>query len=395
MAKLITNHDPYHIHKLLGLSVLLNYLLRTYYLLIYGAAFPDDESYFQAIASVLTHGILSVSSLLLPLPSKRNFSSPMIWPEFRLHSITFAFRHVIATALTISSAWPNHKGAEALMKLSLIILTIRCASWITDRFGDHEKRTTNSMPYPSWITEEMQKGVKDMYTRSQFGATKAIILGDPTLSFFPLLGIQMAPLLMTLVRKGKISSFTYHRVYAISLMMSYLALFVRLLTQPDKLLIVSLAFSSMFPLTSLRKNGISREMIWTSYAVFHFKFAPVLLEYFGMSSVVLISAITVLVSGIDASEVSMKSRVIWVSFAVTGLLMKRLCFRTDLLFETSHIEPIILKLVPFMVFPPIVKQLQSYRCLFFDYGKTNLKKKENCSSSLNEDSWKSRNSESG
>ena len=140
------------------------------------------------------------------------------------------------------------------MKLSLIILTIKCASWITDRFGDHEKRTTNSMPYPAWITEEMQKGVKDMYTRSQFGATKAIILGDPTLSFFPLLGIQMAPLLMTLVRKGKISSFTYHRVYAISLMMSYLALFVRLLTQPDKLLIVSLAFASMFPIVSRRQS---------------------------------------------------------------------------------------------------------------------------------------------
>ena len=234
-----------------------------------------------------------------------------------------------------------------------------------------------------------------MYTRSQFGATKAIILGDPTLSFFPLLGIQMAPLLMTLVRKGKISSFTYHRVYAISLMMSYLALFFRLLAQPDKLLIVSLAFSSMFPLTSLRKNGVSRLMIWTFYAVFHFKFAPLLLQYFGMSSVVLMSAITVLMSGIDASEVSMKSRIIWVLFAVTGLLMKRICLSTDLSFETNHIEPIIFKLVPFMVFPPIVKQLQSYRCLFFDCDQTKLKKNENSSSSSNEDSWKNRNSESG
>ena len=221
MAKLITHHDPYHIHKVLGLSALLNYLLRIYYLFTYGTAFPEHEPYLQAIFSIILHGVLSTSSLLLPLPSKRNFSSPMIWPEFRLHSITFAMRHVIATALTISGAWPFNTHAEALMKLVLVISTIQCASWITQKFGDHEKRTTNSMPYPSWITEEMQKGVKDMYTRSQFGATKAIFLGDPTLTFFPLFGIQMAPLLMTLVRKGKITSFTYHRVYAISLMVSY------------------------------------------------------------------------------------------------------------------------------------------------------------------------------
>ena len=99
------------------------------------------------------------------------------------------------------------------MKLGLIILTIQCASWITKKLGDHEKRTTNTMPYPSWITHDMQKGVKDMYTRAQFGATKTIVLSDPTLSYFPLLAIQIAPLLMTLVRKGKITSITYHRIY--------------------------------------------------------------------------------------------------------------------------------------------------------------------------------------
>ena len=374
MAKLITHHDPYHIHKVLGLSALLNYLLRIYYLFTYGTAFPEHEPYFHAISSVILHGILSTSSLLLPLPSKRNFSSPMIWPEFRFHSITFAMRHVIATALTISSALPSNNHAEALMKLLLVILTIQCASWITQQFGDHEKRTTNSMPYPAWINEEMQKGVKDMYTRSQFGATKAIFLGDPTLTFFPLFGIQMAPLLMTLVRKGKITSFTYHRVYAISLMVSYVALFVRLLVNPDKLMIVSLAFSSMFPLTSLRKNGLSREVIWIFYAIFHFKFAPILLQYFGMSSVVLVSAVIVAVSGVDNSGGSIKSRMIWVLVSLGILLIKRAYFSADILFESRYIDPIIMKIVPMMVLPAVLKQLQAYRCLFFDKNRENVAK---------------------
>ena len=372
MANLITNHDPYHIHKLLGLASLLNYLLRLYYLFSYGTAFPSHEPFSQAVCCVLVHGILSTSSLLLPLPLKRNFASPMIWPEFRLHSITFALRHVIATVLTLSNAWPPQKGAEALMKLGLIILTIECASWITERFGDHEKRTTNSMPYPPWITQNMQKDVKDMYTRAQFGATKAIVFSDPTLSYFPLLGIQMAPLLMTLVRKGKINSINYHRIYAISLAMSYIALFVRLHVQPDKIIIVSLAFTSLFPLISLRRNGISRAMIWVFYVTVHFAVVPTLILYFGVSAVVLACAITTLASGTHISNGSLKFRVFWVLFVVLGLTIRQVCFGTDLEFEETNVDPYILKIVPLLVMLPILQQIRAYGCLFVDRNKLSI-----------------------
>ena len=56
------------------------------------------------------------------------------------------------------------------------------------------------------MSQDTIKGIKNMYARAQFGATKLIILQDPTLNFVALLGIQMAPFLMTLVRKGKIST---------------------------------------------------------------------------------------------------------------------------------------------------------------------------------------------
>ena len=45
--------------------------------------------------------------------------------------------------------------------------------------------------------------------------------------------IQMAPLLMTLVRKGRISTTTYHRVYSISLSLGYIVIFMRLLLLLD------------------------------------------------------------------------------------------------------------------------------------------------------------------
>jgi len=288
----------------------------------------------------------------------------MIWSEFRLHSIIFAIRHVIATVFTLSNVWPDNNLADGCMKLGLIILTIKCASLVTERFGDREKRTTNSMPYPKWINEDVQLGIKEMYTRAQFGATKAIIWGDPTLSYFPLLGIQMAPLLMTLVRKGKIRSISYHRVYSLSLAMSYVALFVRLCTRPDKLMIVSLMFSSLFPLTSLRKNRISREKIWVFYVMFHFTLVPIMKEYFGMSSIVLACATTALIFGTNTSGGSLKRRAFWVSFVILTLCIKRKYFTPDLIYEETFFDPYILILSPLMVLIPILKQIQEYGPLF-------------------------------
>jgi hypothetical protein len=273
-------------------------------------------------------------------------------------------RHVIATVFTLSNVCPDHNFANAFIKLGLILLTIQCASLVTERFGDHEKRTTNSMPYPKSITEDVQMGIKDFYTRAQVGATKAIVLGDPTLSYFPLLGIQMAPLLMTLVRKGKIRSITYHRVYSLSLAMSYVALFVRLCARPDKLMIVSLMFSSLFPLTNLRKNRISREKIWVFYVMFHFTLAPMMKEYFGMSSIVLACATTVFISGTNTSGGSLKLRAFWVSFVILTLSIKRKYFTLDLIYEETYFDPYILKLSPLMVLPPILKEFQKYGPLF-------------------------------
>jgi hypothetical protein len=175
------------------------------------------------VAGVLLHGAMSCSSLLLPLPKKRNFSSPMIWPEFRFHSITFALRHVIATVGTIAKLWPEHWILNFSARLLLVLAVTRVASFITDVYGDREQRTTNSMPYPESVDDRKQKNVKLFYTRAQFGATATVFIPDATLNYAPLLAIQMAPLLMTLVRKGKVGALTYHRVYALALGLGYVA----------------------------------------------------------------------------------------------------------------------------------------------------------------------------
>ena len=82
MSPLVTRHDPFHVHKTLGLLVLLHFIYRYALLFSCGTAFPATESLSAQTAGVLLHGVLTWSSLLLRLPAKRNFASPMIWPVF-------------------------------------------------------------------------------------------------------------------------------------------------------------------------------------------------------------------------------------------------------------------------------------------------------------------------
>ena len=166
MAYLFTNHDKYHLHKTLGLLSIINFVLRFYYAIVYGTSFPSFESKIFSCSSVLVHALLPITSLTIPLPEKRNFTSPMIWKEFRLHSILFSCRHVLFTIITILELWPTQSSAlikieyrgyalilESIIKYLIIIGCIKIASIITEKYGDKEKRTTNAMPYPEKLTE--------------------------------------------------------------------------------------------------------------------------------------------------------------------------------------------------------------------------------------------------
>lgn len=285
MSHLISNHDPYHVHKILGLLALLHYTYRFTLLFIYGDAFPrTSESVSTQVIGVAIHGLLSWSSLLLPLPSRRNFSKPLIWPEFRLHSITFATRHVVATILTLLDLWPPedkyllHGAARAVLLLG----AIEAASKITNHYGDRAMRTTNSMPYPNTVGQEQRSPIKKSYALAQFAATAVCLSPDASLNFCPLLAIQMAPLMMTLVRKGKVTAGTYHRVYAISLYLGYIIVFVRLLAREGNYVGVpksaglKTVFMLCFPSSKVRKL-VSPRIVWLINVVISAIVYPVLL----------------------------------------------------------------------------------------------------------------------
>ena len=239
MANLFTNHDKYHIHKTLGLLAFCNFILRFYYAIAYRTSFPSFESKVFSCSCVLIHALLPIASLTIPLPDKRNFSGPMIWKEFQLHSILFSCRHVLLTVITLLELWPTQSRAfsgisgwtkggkgiaimsECFMKYLIIIGVIKVAAVITEKYGDKETRTTNAMPYPGYLTEYERTRIKCEYAKKQFGATIfAVFSGElaSSLNFAPLYAIQSAPFMMTLVRKGKCETVHYHRVYSATLL---------------------------------------------------------------------------------------------------------------------------------------------------------------------------------
>lgn len=107
------------------------------------------------------------------------------------------------------------------LNILVILLTNKLASIITDKYGNTNDRTTNKMPYPSDLDEERIRITKLFYMSAQFGASCFAIYGDKTLCFMPLLGIQISPFMMTLIKKNKIITNTYHLVYSLGLYINY------------------------------------------------------------------------------------------------------------------------------------------------------------------------------
>lgn len=164
----------------------------------------------------------------------------------------FASRHVVCTLITLHNLWPTNIYLHAIANYAMILGASRIASYITDTHGSREKRTTNTMPYPPHFTPDMQQMVKKEYAQAQFSATLASILPDANANWGMLLPIQMAPLLMTLVRKGKVRTITYHRVYAISLYFCYVVNTLSLASSDDNAYFCHCIFAASIPLLPLR-----------------------------------------------------------------------------------------------------------------------------------------------
>ena len=205
--KLITKEDPMHIHKTLGVICLVNYGYRYYMLFTTGTMHLDNP-----IAGYLmcVHALLSISSIIFHIPSKRNKMAPMIYPEYRQHSILFAMRSVVCFFLT-------YYKCAVFYKMATCYGTMLLADFISSHHQNTVTTTTmRNMPFDIRISGQDQESIIRMQSSQQIGAT-LFMFGNLDSCFTPLFSIQIAAFLMTLVRKNIIDTNLWHILYNISL----------------------------------------------------------------------------------------------------------------------------------------------------------------------------------
>lgn len=260
--------EHYHIHRYLGIFVLINYLYRI--ILQFSTGIPfDNEGSYEILFVIFLHSLLSFSSLLFHIPEKRNKSNPMIWPEFRWHSIYFACRSFVAMFWTWFCININIELFSLTAKLGRIAIVF-ANLYITDQVTSYYKKTEivdkndstmRKMPFPSDWSEELKNSITWFYTMLQFCATLAVMLNPNQytllLSAIP---VQLAALLMTCVRKSIISSKGWHFWYSFSFILAFTSV-------PTLLDLLSTLLGGTLLYGLRRYYRINKYIIWTGTAI--------------------------------------------------------------------------------------------------------------------------------
>lgn len=216
VRKLFTKDDVFHVHKTLGVMALAHYVYRMLHIVQSGDSGLANSPYSVAFW-VAVHGALSATSLLFHIPQNRVAKRPMIYPEFRAHSILFAWRGLLVMLCMtfVGGGWDAHCRA------GVTLATFVGADFITRHYRAKDT-TMRDMPFPEWMPDMGRKGINLFYSISQIYASMNMLyatkIDQVFLVAFP---IQLAAFLMTLVRKGLLSAGGWHGLYAAALGLNY------------------------------------------------------------------------------------------------------------------------------------------------------------------------------
>jgi hypothetical protein len=205
--KLFTKEDEKynHIHKILGIVCLCHFFYRFALFFRYGSFMFTGG---RDMIWLSFHGLLSLTSLIFHISGVRNKVAPMIYPEFRMHSIVFAFRSILCCAL-------HYYKFHIVYSMMVIFATMGLADLITYHYKS-SSNTMRNMPFDENISIEDQNTITRFHSKMQVGATLFMLINKDT-AFSPLFSIQIAAFLMTLVRKNIIKAVDWHIIYAGSL----------------------------------------------------------------------------------------------------------------------------------------------------------------------------------
>lgn len=222
LRRFFTREDRFHLHKALGAACLAHFMYRFYYMFTTGTGRFAPASPYTPIL-LAAHAGLSATGLFFHVPSNRIAKRPMIYREFRLHSIAFAYRSILAmlaTWLEEAAILGPRGGAIAR---SLIALGTLVAADVVTHMYKAQDTTMRDMPFsdhtPRWLIRHLNM----FYSFSQVLATlNSTYHPSMDAAFLVLFPIQFAAFLMTCVRKGVLGADGWHTLYAGALLLNYL-----------------------------------------------------------------------------------------------------------------------------------------------------------------------------
>ena len=212
----------------MGVLALCNYFYRFGMSIRYGDAGYDNS--YITLMWICIHMALSGSSLIFHIPNNRIRSKPMIWPEFRIHSILFAYRSfIVMLCIWISHNWNVDWMRNHYMAVNGFVIIV--TMYLADKTTAHYKRvgfltpedsTMRAMPFPDAASNITIKMANYYYSACQLMATLTILFSSSyDRAFMIAFPIQIAALLMTLVRKNICTAGFWHVAYASSLGLNF------------------------------------------------------------------------------------------------------------------------------------------------------------------------------
>lgn len=165
---LFTKEDYFNFHKMIGISVLVHFFYR------FSNVGPVKDMLFgptpRTLASIALHALLSASSLIFRIPTKRIAEGSRIWPEYRLHSISFAYRSLACMLVVWAEAKLDVTEPVYAANAAIVIATMGLAdlgSWYVGPAG--RSSTIQELDAPPFM--------RFFFSVMQFHATAGCLIG--------------------------------------------------------------------------------------------------------------------------------------------------------------------------------------------------------------------------
>ena len=257
---LFTPEDTFNFHKTLGFACLLSYAIR---FAKTGERDMGFTSSLQTLISIALHMTLSVSSMIFKIPTKRTLSHYRIWPEYRLHSIVFAWRALLTMLLT----WVEGRlGLEPFYPANtLVTLLCFCASdYATYSVGETASKSIRDLDVPPYV--------QFAFSWIQFHGTFNCILGMRRYStlFVYVFIIQLNAFLMTIQRKNVLGSGPLLGIYAFLLIFGYSVITTEQLRIGWPLFLASNAIANVAAILRMSGSwlGSKKYLMWSLIGIF-------------------------------------------------------------------------------------------------------------------------------